>query len=146
MSIFIVYCTVNAGRLRVCRTVLFLTVQIKGHGRICFFLFRCGVIISDALVYGCYLFHFIFGQFKIEDFKVFPHMVGVLAARYHYEAHLSVPSEDDLSRGLAVFFCQLCEYRLIDESSVPVSQRVPCHDPDIIVLEFSLRVVCGKYG
>ena len=65
-------------------------------------LFIGTVIIAYALVQLGDLRHLRIGERKVQDIQIVPDVIHVFAAGDHGEAHLGMPAEDDLGRGLAV--------------------------------------------
>ena len=71
-------------------------------------------------------------------------MVHVPAAGDDGESHLGVPAEDDLRRGLAVLFAQLREHRLNLEGLVAVTQGVPAHELDAVLIQGPAKLRLGE--
>lgn len=61
------------------------------------------VVVTHALIELCNLLHFFICQLEVHDIKIVLDVIDVLATGDHDEAHLRVPSEDDLCGRLAVF-------------------------------------------
>ncbi len=76
-------------------------------------LFVGAVIVSLVFVELCDEIHLIIRKLKVEDIEIILYVIYVFAAGYHDKAHLSVPAQDDLSGGLAVFIAELGKDRLL---------------------------------
>ena len=59
--------------------------------------------------------HIIGRQFEVKDIDVLADTSGVDALRNADDASLELPAKDDLSDGLAVFFADLHEHRIVEQ-------------------------------
>ena len=109
-------------------------------------LFIRSVIVPVLFVEFCDFRHFFFGEGEIQDVQVVFDMADILASRDHREAHLGMPAEDDLGRGLPVFLPQLRKDRFFDQGFVAVAEGVPGHQPDIIPVQGSPKFLLSEVG
>lgn len=84
-------------------TVLRLFVLRLPCGEACKGFIRA-VVIANAFVQLCDFRHLVVCQLEVENVEVIPDVIHVLASRYDDKAHLCVPAEDDLRRGICRIF------------------------------------------
>ena len=98
-------------------------------------LFICAVVVPLSAIEFRDLRHLGIGEFEIEDVEVIPDVIYIPASGDDGESHLNVPPEDDLCGALAVLLSQFCEDGLRHQSAVPVSERIPAHDLDVVLIK-----------
>lgn len=107
---------------------LFLFVYRRHHGNISFQHIRRAVVIAFFLIHIRDFFHFFFFQLKIKEIKVVSDMIRILGSRNYNISILDMPAQDNLRAGLLIFFSQFHKQRLLDQSLISMSERIPCLD------------------
>ena len=92
------------------------------------------MVVAFALVQCRNPRHLIVGQGKVQDVQIVTDMVHIPAAGDYSEAHLGMPAEDDLRGSLSVLLPEVCKYRFILQRLVAVSQRIPAHQLDAVLI------------
>ena len=102
------------------------------------------MIIALILIELRDLCHFFLCQRKVQDIQVVFDVVNILAAGDHDESHLGVPTEDDLGRALAILLSKLREDRLLDQGFISMSERIPGHELDAVLVQRLSEFLLGE--
>ena len=59
---------------------------------------------------------------------------------------LHMPPQDNLGAALAILRCQISEHRLLQQALVAVAQRIPRHEPHIVLLQELFQLCLREVG
>ena len=82
--------------------------------------------------------HIIGSQFEVKDIDVLADTIGVDALRNADDASLELLAKDDLSDGLAVFFTDLQEHRIVEQVVLAFGKRSPAFHRDALGVQIFL--------
>ena len=109
-------------------------------------LFFGPVVVSLTLIESGDRLHLFVCKSEVQDVQIVPDVIDILASGYYYKSHLRMPAKNDLGRALAVFLSEFCEDGLVYKRLVAVSQRIPAHKLDIVLVECFAKLFLGEVG
>ena len=82
--------------------------------------------------------HIVGSQFEVKDVDILANTIGVDALRNADDASLELLAKDDLSDGLAVFFTDLQEHRIVEQVVLAFGKRSPAFHRDALGVQVFL--------